>query len=135
LGGPAVIKEMTTSFVLNNGKPSNYGYGLFLDSTRSVRRWQHGGNDVAHSSTLIYYPDLDAGFVVFSNYQGVPGGIAHVVADAFFGSHMTTPQRPVAGARASATSGVDVHAAALQRYAGKYEMTTLGGLLLNVELQ
>lgn len=129
LGGPAVIKELTTSFVLNDGKPSNYGYGVFLDSTRGLRRWQHGGNDVAHSSTFVYYPDLDAGYVVFSNYQGVPGGIAGVVADAFFGQHMTAPQRP------TATAGVDVPAATLRRYAGKYEMTTLGGLLLAVEMQ
>jgi CubicO group peptidase (beta-lactamase class C family) len=129
LGGPAVIKELTTSGVLNSGSPSNYGYGVFLDTNRGLKRWQHGGNDVAHSSTFVYYPDLDAGYVVFSNYQGVPGGIAGVVADAFFGQHMTAPQRP------TATSGVDVPAAMLRRYAGKYEMTTLGGLLLTVELQ
>ena len=131
LGGPAVIKELTTSFVLNSGAPSNYGYGVFLDTNRGLRRWQHGGNDVAHSSTFVYYPDLDAGYVVFSNYQGVPGGIAGVVADAFFGQHMTAPERPTA----AATSGVDVPAATLRRYAGKYEMTTLGGLLLTVEMQ
>src|SRR5688500_3871438 len=135
LGGPAVIRELTTSFVLTSGKPSNYGYGVFLDTNRGLKRWQHGGNDVAHSSTFVYYPDLDAGYVVFSNYQGVPGGIANVVADAFFGQHMTAPQRPTATAAASATSGVDVPAATLQRYAGKYEMTTLGGLLVTVELQ
>jgi hypothetical protein len=131
LGGPAVIKELTTSFVLNDGKPSNYGYGLFLDTNRGLKRWQHGGNDIAHSSTFVYYPDLDAGYVVFSNYQGVPGGIAGVVADAFFGQHMRAPQL------ASAASGgsVDVPTSTLRRYAGKYEMTTLGGLLINVELQ
>ncbi len=107
---------------------------VFLDTNRGLQRWQHGGNDVAHSSTFVYYPDLDAGYVVFSNYQGVPGGIANVVADAFFGEQMTAaPQRPTA--TASATSGVDVPAATLRRYAGKYEMTTLGGLLLTVELQ
>jgi CubicO group peptidase (beta-lactamase class C family) len=131
LGGQAVIKEMTTSFVLNDGKPSNYGYGMFLDSTRGLRRWQHGGNDVAHSSTFVYYPDLDAGYVVFSNYQAVPGNIANVVADAFFGKNMTAPQRTTA----SATAAIEVPAATLQRYAGKYEMTTLGGLLVTVELQ
>lgn len=131
LGGPAVIKEMTTSFVLNDGKPSNYGFGVFLDSARGLRRWQHGGNDVAHSSTFVYYPDLDAGYVVFSNYQGVPGNIANVVADAFFGQYMKTTQ--LAGA--TATSGVEVPAATLRRYAGKYEMTTLGGLLVNIEMQ
>ncbi|MBK8057938.1 MAG: serine hydrolase [Gemmatimonadetes bacterium] len=133
LGGPAVIKELSTSFVLNDGKPSNYGYGLFLDTNRGLRRWQHGGNDIAHSSTFVYYPDLDAGYVVFSNYQGVPGGIAGVVADAFFAQHMTMPPR--ATASATAASGVDVPAATLRRYAGKYEMTTLGGLLLTVEQQ
>lgn len=129
LGGPAVIKELTTSFVLTTGKPSNYGYGVFLDSTRGLRRWQHGGNDIAHSSTFVYYPDLDAGYVVFSNYQGVPGGIAGVVAEAFFGQHMTASQR------ATATAGVEVPAATLRRYAGKYEMTTLGGMMVTVELQ
>ena len=134
LGGLAVIKEMTTSFVLTSGSPSNYGYGVFLDTNRGLKRWQHGGNDVAHSSTFVYYPDLDAGYVVFSNYQGVPGGIANVVAEAFFGEHMTAPAHR-ATANATSTSGVDVPAATLQRYAGKYEMTTLGGLLLTVELQ
>lgn len=129
LGGPEVIRELTTSYVLNNGEPTNYGLGLFLDTNRGLRRWQHGGNDVAHSSTFIYYPDLDAGYVVFSNYQGVPGGIAGVVANAFFGEHMTAVERPTAGA------SVDVPVATLRRYVGKYEMTTLGGLLVTVELE
>jgi CubicO group peptidase (beta-lactamase class C family) len=133
LGGPAVIKELTTSFVLNSGTPSNYGYGVFLDTNRGLRRWQHGGNDVAHSSTFVYYPDLDAGYVVFSNYQGVPGGIANVVAEAFFGQHMTASQRPTATASSSAS--VNVPTATLRRYAGKYEMTTLGGMMLTVELE
>ena len=83
---------------------------VFLDTNRGLRRWQHGGNDIAHSSTFVYYPDLDAGYVVFSNYQGVPGGIAGVVADAFFGQHMTAP---AARDRDRAASGVDVPAATL----------------------
>jgi CubicO group peptidase (beta-lactamase class C family) len=131
LGGPDVIKELTTSFALNSGAPSNYGKGVFLDTNRGLKRWQHGGNDVAHSSTFVYYPDLDAGYVVFSNYQGVPGGIAGVVAEAFFGEHMKTPDRPAA----TSTSGAEVPMATLRRYAGKYEMTTLGGLLATVELE
>jgi hypothetical protein len=136
LGGPGVIKELTTSFVLNDGKSANYGKGVFLDTNRGLRRWQHGGNDVAHSSTLVYYPDLDAGYVVFSNYQGVPGNLANVVADAFFGDKMTAaPPRTTTSASANTASGAEVPNATLQRYAGKYEMTTLGGLLLTVELQ
>ncbi|HZI42314.1 MAG TPA: hypothetical protein VFD67_11440 [Gemmatimonadaceae bacterium] len=39
------------------------------DTNRGLTRWDDG-NDVAHSSTFVYYPDLDAGYVVFSNCQG-----------------------------------------------------------------
>jgi CubicO group peptidase (beta-lactamase class C family) len=130
LGGLEVIRELTRPGALNNGTTTNYGLGIFVDTNRGLRRWQHGGNDIAHSSTFVYYPDLDAGYVVFSNYQGVPGGIASVVAEAFFGEHMR-----VAEQNPTATAGVTVPAAVLRRYAGRYEMTTLGGLLLNVELQ
>jgi hypothetical protein len=133
LGGPAVIKEMTTSFVLNNGSPSNYGYGLFLDTNRGLKRWQHGGNDVAHSSTFVYYPDLDAGYVVFSNYQGVPGGIANVVADAFFGQHMTEPQPA-----AAASTGTNVPAATPQRNAGEraaVDLASFAGRYFSEEME
>lgn len=126
LGGPEVIRELTTPYTLSNGESTNYGLGLFIDTNRGLRRWQHGGNDIAHSSTFIYYPDLDAGYVVFSNYQGVPGGIAGVVADAFFGEHMQVVER---------AAGVTVPVAVLRSYTGRYEMTTLGGLLVQVELQ
>lgn len=128
LGGPDVIRALTTPNFLENGDSTNYGLGIFIGTNRGLRQWQHGGNDVAHSSTFVYYPDLDAGYVVFSNYQGVPGRIANVVADAFFGEHMTTP------AGQTAASGVNVPVATLRRYAGTYEMTTLGNLLVTVEL-
>lgn len=126
LGGPEVIRELTTPYTLTSGESTNYGLGLFIDTNRGLRRWQHGGNDIAHSSTFIYYPDLDAGYVVFSNYQGVPGGIAGVVAEAFFGEHMEQVER---------AAGVNVPVATLRRYVGRYEMTTLGGLQVTVELQ
>jgi CubicO group peptidase (beta-lactamase class C family) len=132
LGGPEVIRELTTSGVLNSGTPTNYGKGLFLDTIRGLKRWQHGGNDVAHSSTFVYYPDLDAGYVVFSNYQGVPGGIAGVVADAFFGEHMTAaagstgapggaPANPAANTAVAPQRATDAPAAGdLTSFAGRY---------------
>src|SRR4029450_8628045 len=54
-------------------------------------------------------------------------------AHASFAKSMTRPPRPTA--TAAAASGVDVPVATLRRYAGKYEMTTLGNLLLTVEVQ
>jgi hypothetical protein len=97
---------MTTSFVLNDGKPSNYG--LVCSSTRTAACG--AGSTAATTSRTAprssTTPTSTPGYVVFSNYQGVPGGIAGVVADAFFGQHMTAVERPTA----TATSGVDVPA-------------------------
>src|SRR5690606_35948606 len=85
LGGPEVIRKLTTSYVLENGDSTNYGLGIFVGTERGLRRWQHGGNDIAHSSTFVYYPDLDAGYVVLCNFKGVSRRLATVVAAASIG--------------------------------------------------
>jgi hypothetical protein len=54
-----------------------------------------------------------------------------VVADAWFGQHMTASQRGTP----TAASGVNVPVQTLRRYTGKYEMTTLGNMQVTVELQ
>ncbi len=91
LGGPEVIEALTTPFTLTNGESTNYGLGLFLAETGGLTTWHHGGADVAHRSTFVYFPELEAGYVVLSNYAALPGSVGNVVADAFFGSYMEEP--------------------------------------------
>ncbi len=78
------IDEMTTSFVLNNGEETGYGYGVFVDEQRGLKRVQHGGADVAHRSLLVYYPEINAGITTQSNHAQFGGNVAFELAEAFF---------------------------------------------------
>ena len=128
LGGPEVIRTLTTPYVLANGDTTNYGLGLFIDEQEGLTRWQHGGSDIAHRSTFVYYPELDAGYVVLSNYAALPGGVGSVVADAFFGEHM---ERADAGEAESPADGIHLSDALLEAYAGRYE---LSGMVIEISV-
>lgn len=84
VGSPEIIRQMTTSHVLENGDSTGYGFGIFIDEYRGVRRLNHGGNDVAHRSTFHYFPEIDAGLTIQTNHGGYRGGITNRLIDAFF---------------------------------------------------
>ena len=78
------VDEMMTSFVLNEGEETGYGYGLFIDEHRGLRRVHHGGADVAHRSMLVYYPEINAGITTQSNHAQFNSNMAYELAEAFF---------------------------------------------------
>jgi CubicO group peptidase (beta-lactamase class C family) len=136
LGGPEVIQALTTSGVLTNGDETRYGLGIFLDTNRGLRRWQHGGSDIAHRSTFVHYPDLNAGYTVQSNYSVFPGSTGNVVAQAFFAGEMEEPA-PAGAAAATpepapedaAEGRVSVSPDLLARYVGRYDIASLSIVL------
>jgi len=128
LGGPEVIRELTTSSVLADGDETNYGLGIFLDTNRGLRRWQHGGADIAHRSTLVHYPDLNAGYTVQSNYAALPGNVGSVVAEAFFGSEMEAAAVTDASPDDEGAP-VSVPQAVLASYEGRFEIASLSIVL------
>jgi CubicO group peptidase (beta-lactamase class C family) len=89
VGSEAIFEAMTTPFVLADGDTTEYGFGLYIDEYRGLRRIHHGGADSAHRSMLMYFPDLDAGVVALSN-NGAFGAssVANKVAEAFLEEHM-----------------------------------------------
>ena len=78
------LDEMMTSFVLNDGEETGYGYGLSIDQQGGLKRVQHGGADVAHRSMLVYYPEINAGITTQSNHAQFNSSIAFELAEAFF---------------------------------------------------
>jgi CubicO group peptidase (beta-lactamase class C family) len=131
LGGPRVVRELTTRNVLTGGDTTSYGLGLFIDSNRGLRRMHHGGSDVAHRSTFVYYPELDAGYVVQSNHGALPGSVASLVAEAFFGEHMTAETPRAAAATPPAAPGL-VPAARLESYVGRYALDAMPSVVLTI---
>jgi len=88
VGSAEIFDEMMTSYVLTNGDETGYGYGLFIDEQRGLRRVHHGGADVAHRSMLVYYPEINAGITVQSNHAGFDSSVAFQLAAAFFADAM-----------------------------------------------
>lgn len=84
VGTKASIAQMMTPFTLKDGRSTNYGFGLGVDTQNGQRRVQHGGADVSHRSMLVVYPDLGAGITVQSNDGAFDSNIAFRLAEAFF---------------------------------------------------
>ena len=91
------IDQMMTSYVLADGEETGYGYGLFVDEQRGLRRIHHGGADVAHRSMLVYYPEINAGVTTQSNNAAFNSNIAFQIGEAFFEEHMEPEEATVAG--------------------------------------
>jgi len=84
VGDEEIIREISTSYVLNNGEETSYGLGLGIGEHRGLKTLQHGGADMAHRSMLVYFPEIDAAVVTQSNDAGFRGDHAFTIADAFF---------------------------------------------------
>lgn len=88
VGGRRVIDRMLERFVLTSGDTLAYALGVNVDEWRGLRRIQHSGSHAGYLAWLSYFPDLDAGVVVMSNYDEMSGSVARRVAEIFFGEHM-----------------------------------------------
>lgn len=84
IGSKDIFDQMMTSFVLNDGSETGYGFGLFIDEQNGLPRIHHGGADTAHRSQLVYYPSLNAGITVQSNHAGFNSNQAFAIAGFFF---------------------------------------------------
>ena len=139
LGGHEIFEQMTTPFVLNDGKATKYGFGLFIDEFRGTRRIQHGGADIAHRSQVMYLPELDAAVITQSNNASFDGSITNAVAEAFFGDSLepagesaVTPDDPDAGEpdADAAFDPAEFEPERFDAYAGRYELEEVPGFIL-----
>jgi len=127
-GGKDIIKQMTTRYVLTNGDTTDYGFGLFIDQHRGLKRIQHGGADIAHRSMLAYYPEIEAGVITQSNNASFPGTMANKIAEAFFEEHMEPEE-----AEKEVTEEFDpedYNPEQFEELAGRYELEEMPGFVL-----
>jgi hypothetical protein len=96
---------------------------MFVDELRGLRRIHHGGADIAHRSQFVMFPELDAGFIVLSNYAALPGAIPGGVAEAFFEPHFEPEEGDEAGvAHDDDYDPADFDPARFDDYAGSYAL-------------
>ena len=123
------FKEMMTSYVLADGKKTGYGFGLFIDEQRGLRRVHHGGADVAHRSMLAYYPTINAGITVQSNHAYFNSGVAFQLAAAFFGDAME-PEKDKDQVAAVAFDPASYDAKNFDPFVGRYALDANPGFVL-----
>jgi D-alanyl-D-alanine carboxypeptidase len=63
----ASTKQMWTPVNLNNGKPTKYGFGWFIDSVQGHRNIGHGGSTSGFSASIQRFPDDKLAVIVLTN--------------------------------------------------------------------
>lgn len=58
---------LTSAVVMNDGTPTTYGAGLFVDTVEGHRHFEHGGDTVTFHSQAAYLPDDDLTIVILTN--------------------------------------------------------------------
>ena len=122
------IDEMMTSFVLNDGEETGYGYGLSIDEQRGLKRVSHGGADVAHRSMFVYFPEIDAGLTTQSNHAQFNSGVAYELAAAFFGDAMEEEED--AADESGEFDPEDFDPEAFDEFAGRYALDAAPNFIL-----
>ncbi|HKK94489.1 MAG TPA: serine hydrolase domain-containing protein [Longimicrobiales bacterium] len=97
VGTPEMVEAMMTEFTLNDGEGAGYGYGLFIDEQRGLKRVHHGGADISHRSMFILYPEIGAGLTTQGNAANFNSQqTAMELGAAFFDDDMEPEDVPVA---------------------------------------
>lgn len=126
-GGPDMIREMRTPYMLAGGDTARTGVGLFVDEMNGLRRFHHGGSDIAHRSMVLLLPEIGAGVIVELNTQEDADGIALQIVEEFFGDRF--PEAPAPDSE-SETEPVAFDDGLFDDYAGRYALDAAPDVVL-----
>jgi CubicO group peptidase (beta-lactamase class C family) len=93
VGGPAVIEELLTPGVLNNGDRLDYAFGLVVGRYKGLREVDHGGSLAGYRADLIRFPDQQFSAVCMCNFATAsPGSLTKQVADIYLAGQLKTDE-------------------------------------------
>jgi CubicO group peptidase (beta-lactamase class C family) len=132
VGTEEMVKEMSTSFKLNNGAETGYGLGLFVEDYKGLQRIQHGGADVAHRSMLMIFPEINGAVVTQSNFSSFDGSIPNKVADIYFSTYLEEENEGEEAAEGEMTA-FEYDPEEFEPLTGRYELSIMPGFVLTFE--
>lgn len=123
VGGSDVIDKLVTPGILNNGDTMTYSLGLGVDEYKGLKRYAHGGADIAHRAMLVYFPEIRSGVITLSNNASFSGNNAYRIIDAFFKDYLEEdePEKDK-----ELTVAVVVNEESLKKYIGKFRADAIG---------
>ncbi len=119
---------MTTPDTLNNGESSGYGLGLFVGDYKGLKRYQHGGADIAHRSSMMIFPELKAAVITQSNFSNFSGSTSSTIVDVFFEGHLEEQKEEPA--ETNDTTAFEYDAEDFEPLTGRYELSVMPGFIL-----
>lgn len=132
VGGPKVLALMRKSGVLNNGKPTNYAFGLASDTYHGLVRENHTGGWEGFRTILTHFPVQKFGVIILSNLASFnPSDMANQVtdiylADQFRDKKSSTDETSVT----AAPKEVKIAPTTFDTYIGSYQLADSSGVVL-----
>jgi CubicO group peptidase (beta-lactamase class C family) len=122
VGDRAFVAEEQTPGRFNDGRPHDYGLGLYVRTYRGVREISHSGATAGYRAFLVRYPDQHVSVAVLCNSANAnPTQYAHAVADLYVGSAFSAaPPVAAGGGPRGAPAAFTPAASDLAAYAGRY---------------
>lgn len=132
VGGPKVLALMRKSGVLNNGKPTNYAFGLASGDYHGLARENHTGGWEGFRTILAHFPEQKFGVIILSNLASFnPSDMANKVTDIYladqFKDKKTSPDKPSVTA---APKEVKIAPTVFDAYVGSYQLADSSGVVL-----
>ena len=131
IGGADVIEKLITPGTLNNGDTMTYALGINVDDYKGLKRYAHGGADIAHRAMLVYFPKIRSGVITLSNNAGFSGNNAYRIADVFFKDDLKVEDQKK---KKSTKEKVAVTEEILKKYVGKFRAEAIG-LIIEYKLE
>jgi CubicO group peptidase (beta-lactamase class C family) len=113
------LKKAWTAFVLNDGKPTTYGYGWGVNALQGMQMLTHSGGINGFTCDAVRLPESKVYVAILTNREGGVGNLAKKFAVLASGKEW---QEPVALSAATAAPVSKIAPAALDRLIGEYEL-------------
>jgi D-alanyl-D-alanine carboxypeptidase len=111
------LQRAWTSYVLTDGKPTNYGYGWGIGMQEGLKRISHTGGIHGFTCEAVRLPESRVYVAILTNRGGGTGNLTKKFAVLASGKEWKEPSPP-----ASAKPAVAVSESVLERYVGEYQL-------------
>ncbi len=121
LGGMEGIQRLTEPGILNNGDTLTYGLGIGVSTHRGLDRYSHGGSVGGYRSNFAFYPEINTGFIVFSNFSSAnPGGKNAQIIEFYLADQFKEPKEESKPRYPQLNEPVELDIAVFNEYTGEY---------------
>jgi len=130
LGSTALIRKMVTPRILKNGDTLSYGFGIGIGEYRGLKRYAHGGADIAHRAMMTYFPEINSGVITLSNNASFSTGVTRDLVDLYFEDKLEPEEEEANTDESETETGThSVSEEILATYVGKYKIEAIGMII------